>query len=372
MLVVQARSLFAKWKQIVYIDFDKNMTPQILFHIIQKLQTINYKVIVCVSDCNENSIDLWRSLSVSIDETWFLNPVTNEKIYVFIDAPCLLNLLHSQFIETGFSWNDKVINKNWIVDLITISNQKGNSFCKLTEEHLTNKENGRNTKKLSKELFSCMTVNALRHYFRNNQTFEQVADFFELVNNWFDIFSSTSLNSNDPTKASFGSYLNEQTRILNTFFDEILNMRCGNVETLESVQECILLSINSLVFLQKDISNYDQSCIATQKLNQDTLVNLFNQLKKVSNSDDLPTPLHALNKLRMIILDKTSELKKGTEADQINEEFIVSSVLSKSGIDVNKKKLPESSKKRKRPTESIEENDSDASEETNGNDKEVI
>lgn len=67
MQVVMARGVASPWKQPIYIDFDKKMTKEILFNIIEKLDQIGFKTICCVSDCGGGNVGLWRALDISYE-----------------------------------------------------------------------------------------------------------------------------------------------------------------------------------------------------------------------------------------------------------------------------------------------------------------
>ncbi|KAJ8978842.1 hypothetical protein NQ317_004453, partial [Molorchus minor] len=56
--VVQARGLFSKWKQPVYIAFDQKVNKDILCNIISELRNISFNVVACVSDCGGGNIGL--------------------------------------------------------------------------------------------------------------------------------------------------------------------------------------------------------------------------------------------------------------------------------------------------------------------------
>jgi len=58
MQAIMARGIASNWKQQIYVDFDKKMTKEILFDIIEKLDEIGFKTICCVSDCGGDNIGL--------------------------------------------------------------------------------------------------------------------------------------------------------------------------------------------------------------------------------------------------------------------------------------------------------------------------
>lgn len=111
MQVVNARGLFSQWKQPIYVDFDTCMTPQISYHIINKLHQIVFRVVACVSDCGGGNIGLLRDLGVTYENSFIKHPISGTNIYFFADAPHLLKLTRNWFLDSGFTLNNKSINK---------------------------------------------------------------------------------------------------------------------------------------------------------------------------------------------------------------------------------------------------------------------
>lgn len=120
MQVVMARGIASPWKQPVYVDFDKKMTKDILFSIINELDQIGFKVICCTSDCGGGNIGLWRTLNISYDQPVFCIP--NGRNIVFIpDAPHVLKLVRNWLLDTGFNLGGKIINKQPLEALVSIA-----------------------------------------------------------------------------------------------------------------------------------------------------------------------------------------------------------------------------------------------------------
>ena len=95
MTVIYARGLTEKWKQPIYINFDKPLTKPVLYEIIQKFCEINFQVVALVSDCHPSNRSLWRSCGVDINnlnDPYFVTPFSQQKIYIFPDAPHVLKL----------------------------------------------------------------------------------------------------------------------------------------------------------------------------------------------------------------------------------------------------------------------------------------
>jgi len=74
---------------VIYYNFDTNMSRNILNSIIEELHKIGFNVLSIVNDMGSAIMDLWRSLNISITNTSFQHPITNNNIYVFADVPHL-------------------------------------------------------------------------------------------------------------------------------------------------------------------------------------------------------------------------------------------------------------------------------------------
>lgn len=81
-------------------------------------------------------------------------------------------------------------------------------------------------------------------------------------------------------------------------------MRCIGKSSLQIFQKGILQSINAIKSLYESVKPLKVNYILTIKLNQDILENLFSQIRTRGGLNDHPTPLHAIHRLRMIILGK--------------------------------------------------------------------
>lgn len=136
MQVVMARGIASSWKQPVYVDFDKKITQEILFEIIEKLDLIGFKVVCCVSDCGGGNIGLWKSLNINFKQPIFTLPSGKNIVYV-PDTPHIFKLIRNWLLDTGFKINDKIINKQPIEALITLMSSELNVCHKLSKEHLT-------------------------------------------------------------------------------------------------------------------------------------------------------------------------------------------------------------------------------------------
>lgn len=109
-------------------------------------------------------------------------------------------------------------------------------------------------------------------------------------------------------------------------------------------QKAILISIASTkkLFLRMQ-EQYGVIFIMTYKLNQDFIENLFAIIRLNGGTHDHPSPLKALDRLRLIFLGKNvPNLKrnKNTEDNQVDEDFIMARLFRKK-MNVNTKRKNE-------------------------------
>lgn len=112
--------------------------------------------------------------------------------------------------------------------------------------------------------------------------------------------------------------------------DTMFQARAVGKTNLQLFQKAILMSIKSLKLLFLDLkSEFKIEYIATHKVNQDALENLFGQLRSRGGLNDHPTPLDVLNRLRLIILGRNSmSPSKMNTTDRVqDEEYLVGKLI---------------------------------------------
>ena len=101
--VAQARGLTHSWKQPVYADFDKTMTMELLFSIIQELEDKGIWIWAIVFDMGNTK--LISQLKLSPENFSFTNPACSDRqIFVFPDVPHLLKLNRNHLLDNGYQF----------------------------------------------------------------------------------------------------------------------------------------------------------------------------------------------------------------------------------------------------------------------------
>lgn len=201
-----------------------------------------------------------------------------------------------------------VVNKEPLEKLVNYTDFELNVSFKISHAHVNCEKTQRQNVRLASELLSHTTATALKHY--NISLGRKLAidtgNFIELVNSWFDVMNSYRANVPfSPIKCGYGLHLESQNFILDKMYDTVKNMLCTGKTSLQTFQKGILMSINSLKGLQRDLAErYSLPYILTHRVNQDALENFFSQLRTRGGLDDHPSPLNALHRMRMVILGK--------------------------------------------------------------------
>lgn len=217
MQTVMARGLFYKFKQPIYVNFDEKMTEALLNSLITALYDIGFNVVGIVSDNGGGNVGLWSNCSVNYERNYIIHPVTGEHIFMFSDVPHLLKLLRNWFIDGGFLLPDGTdLNQSWIRKLLQ-SNTEISPLFKVSIHHLEVQGSERQNVRKASELFSRTVAKSLTRHFPNNVEVSKLANFIELVNNWFDIMNSYSINGKG-YKMPYGIELCKQDEILGSYF----------------------------------------------------------------------------------------------------------------------------------------------------------
>lgn len=268
------------------------------------------------------------SLSIFIlDKPWFPNPANiDEKIFTFLDVPHLIKLLRNHYLDTGLSYNGQIISSRTIADTLQHTTKSDVSIThKISEEHLSVKGSARQKVKLATQLFSNTTANAVKRcYSLGLDVYNAVdtADFFKLVNDWFDIHNSSVKTYCYPGKVSiiykvldaffniiiiiikepFGLSLENQKYILNKMDEVMSTPIIPGHKFLSPFQKGILISNAALIQLHEYVAKYNINYLVTNRLNQDVLEHFFGAMRSKGGLNDHPTPKEFKYRLRKYIL----------------------------------------------------------------------
>lgn len=140
------------------------MTAHILKDIITNLGNIGFTVVAVVSDMGSTNQGLWKELKIDMESVYFDNPTdTSKKVFVFADVPHLIKLVRNHFLDSGFIWNEKKIDKEPIKEILrkTASSDLRITF-NISNEHLDVKMAGRQKVSTATQLLSHTTAEVIK------------------------------------------------------------------------------------------------------------------------------------------------------------------------------------------------------------------
>jgi hypothetical protein len=280
---------------------------------------------------NFNEIFLFILEGITEEHTYFMHPIDKEKkIHIFFDPSYSLKLIKQHLLDGHFTdlSTGAEISVTPLEQLLVIRPENEiTSISLLSWKHLECDEAGRESFRLARELLSHETAEALRTYIQTTES-TVLADFIELVSNWFDILNFKT------TSDQFGNYKKpfenapSQTKVLNAMIE---TMRTS-AKTIGKKPNCpvgfqsdIIRTINSLQNLYIDMrKEFDIESIETYKINQSASGNLFGQIQNTDSVAEYPTPISAQNRLKLIMLGKVpGHIKRDKTQVVNNDDFIV-------------------------------------------------
>lgn len=299
--VVMVRGLFSNWKQVVYFDFDVQMSAAVMKEIIMCLENIDFHVVATVSDMGGKNASVWNELGVTHTNTCFSNPkYPDRRVWVFADVPHLLKLFRNHFLDDGITLENKCrVTKDVIEKLLSLDSNEMKMCPKLSFQHLHVKGRERQRVNLAAQLFSTHTAKAIRLLLPQEQ---QCADVIELVDQSFDILNSRTPNNEKPLACGYGIHNKEQEACLRKFYALCERVRFGKSQHLLPFQKGFMKSIRSLFGLFNDLKPYKIQYILTSRLNQDCLENFFSRIRGLGHFYDNPSPVDVKYRIRLLLL----------------------------------------------------------------------
>lgn len=166
MQVIMARALFGSWKQPIFADFDFNMTVDTLKETASLLHQAGYTVAATVCDCGGPNLGLMKALNVTLSNTSFPHPITNEPIFFFADAPHLIKLFRNWLLrpEGILLGNGKTVTMKPLQELLKVTRSEINSMFKFTPRHLYLSTTEKQNVRTAVQLLSATVAQGLSDY----------------------------------------------------------------------------------------------------------------------------------------------------------------------------------------------------------------
>ena len=160
------RGITSSWKQLIYYDFDTDMSKEILYDIIGKVEAAGFLVVAMVCDLGPTNIRLWNSIGVNVNQTSFTNPAASDRsIYVFADVPHLIKLIRNNFLDWGFNVGETTnISSACVRELVLRSVHDLKTTHRLSHQHIDVSGVKRMNVKLAAQLLSETTAKTLKYF----------------------------------------------------------------------------------------------------------------------------------------------------------------------------------------------------------------
>lgn len=119
-LLFMVKGLCGNWQQVVYYNFDKTPTKELVHMIISRLEGVGLHPCALVNDMGTKNTGMWNELDITFDGDPFFKYAGGKKIFVFADTPHLLKNLRNHFLDTGLLLKDGYVGPDPIRRLVAI------------------------------------------------------------------------------------------------------------------------------------------------------------------------------------------------------------------------------------------------------------
>lgn len=322
------RGLISKWKQLLYYNFDTDMSKELILDIIMKVEAAGFLVVAMVCDMGPTNVRLWNSLGVGVDKCSFQNPASNDRqIFVFADAPHLLKLVRNNFLDHGFKLDGskgcKSVDSTCVREVVKRSTKDLKLTFRLDDRHIEVHGTKRMNVCLAAQLLSETTAKSLQYLggrgLLKSDNWEETSKFIMLVDSWFDLFNSRSPYGKKASRDAYGQHLTEQNALLENMIKTAKTMRVNEKQHLFQFQKGLITSCQSLSKLYEMLTaKYHVSYIMTHRLNQDCLEHFFGCVRQMDGNYEHPCPVTVKNRIKKYLLGRETDLmsqKSNVEKD---------------------------------------------------------
>lgn len=318
--VVMAVGLIGRsWRQPIYYDFDRNMTPALVNHLITSLEKQGFPVYAVVSDLGGTNHGLLGKMCVSTKEPHFENPYNkNRNVHFFCDVPHMIKLLRNNLLDHQFRTPKGITSKEPLWELIRHERGVFKTAHKISESNLTVAGSQRQRVKTAVQLLSNSVGLSLKHMKEkgviHSQACDPTAELILLADQWYDILN---VSHYDNAKLPFMGDAT-QVKILKDMIDLMEKSRIirwnDEKQRLEEhfypFQKGIIISSLSLMNLFHELRRDYPKCeyLLTARLNQDPVEHFFGVIRSMEGPFDAPNPVVFVNRIKKYMLGRRSAL----------------------------------------------------------------
>ena len=300
------------------------MTKPLLDSIITRLESEGFRIQGITFDLGNQK--LTQQLKYQINH-YFINPYDkSRKIFMFPDAPHLIKLVRNHVFDTGFKVPSEDGN---LVPLVkqdfedVLAKNRGSELrtaFNLSRAHLDVKGSQRQRVRLAVQALSSTVAQEMLQMGPDTNEYKAKHKAVKLFNDWFDVMNAKSRNDKNPLSRGMSPDANatNQLKILDKMEAFLLRFHVMDTaaknyrpKAKQPWQYGMMCSIKSTKALYQQLVVETGSpfrFLLTAKLNQDCLENLFSRLRALGGDNVHPTPIEALRRMRILLLNNGAEL----------------------------------------------------------------
>ncbi|KAL4090756.1 hypothetical protein QTP88_025533 [Uroleucon formosanum] len=296
-----ARGIYSSWKIpvcyfLAHSAVKHAVLRNLIINVLQELFDIGMspKVLIC-DQCSNNQSAL-KSLNVTENKPYFY--VNENKIISLFDTPHLLKSVTNSLIGNTFKKNEKIISFNDFITTYDIDkkNKKSNALLKITEAHIHPNSFQKMSVKLAAQIFSHSMASALRTCISTaeikSKTASDTADFINFMNNLFDCLNSRNVFSENPYNCALTNSGVVKQFLVNAtnYFNDLFKINSKGKVNRPQCFSGFTQTINGVLsFFNDEKNNNNIQFLFTNRLNQDTLENLFSIFRQKGGYNKNPT-----------------------------------------------------------------------------------
>lgn len=190
---------------------------------------------------------------------------------------------------------------------------------------------------MAAQLLSHTSATALKRYFPTDKESTNLAEFIEIVNDWFDVMNSRTTAETLLLKKPYGIHIDQQNAALERMAQLVRTMIPCTKSTMQVFQKGIIMSTKSLQLMFEAMKEkYDCKYILTKHINQDCLESHFGHIRSKGGLDDQPSPLNCLYRIKLITLGKNAvQIKRNTNTvEDDGAQYLVARALNNAGLKI--------------------------------------
>lgn len=337
-----ARGIYLPWKIpvcyfLAHSAVKHAVLKNLIINVLQELFDIGISPKVLICDQGSYNQSALKSLNVTENKPYFY--VNDNKIIYLFDTPHLLKSVRNNLIGNTFKKNEKIISFNNIIATYEIDKKikKSNALLKITEAHIHPNSFQKMSIKLAAQIFSHSMAFALRTCISTaelkSKTASDTADFIDFMNNLFDCLNSRNLFSDNPYNcALINSGVVKQFLVNATnYFNDLFKINGKGKVTRPPCFSGFTQTINGVLsFFDDEKNNNNIQFLFTNRLNQDTLENLFSIFRQKGGYNKNPTARTIRTSFRSICVFSLIT-SKGTNCEisqNIDDPALVQDVIT--------------------------------------------